>query len=112
MDLKDRPNLDIFNTFLVEKCKIKNPLDFNMKKKTIKLRKKINAGQTKIIFKKFFDLDENEVDNNQHVNDKTTKKSSLQKLFPKLDLLVENKVFERFLSLYEYMVNYSKMPLD
>jgi hypothetical protein len=35
MDLKDRPNLEIFKTFLEEKCKIQNPLVFNMKKRLL-----------------------------------------------------------------------------
>ncbi len=112
MYLEHRPNLKIFKTFLEEKCKIQNPLVFNTKDKTIKLRKKINAGQTKKIFECFYALDENDMDENVHTINEKANKSSLQKVFPKLNLLVENKVFGRFLTLYGYMVNYSKMPLD
>jgi hypothetical protein len=61
------------------------------------------------IFKRFFDLDESDKENfNKNENDK----SNLRKIFPQLDLTLENAVFRQYLRLDFFLTNYSKIPLD
>jgi hypothetical protein len=61
------------------------------------------------IFKRFFDLDESDKENfNKNEDDK----SNLRKIFPQLDLTLENAVFRQYLRLDFFLTNYSKIPLD
>ncbi len=106
---KDRPNLSILYEFLLKKCKINKPFTVNAKKKTIKLRKNLTKNDKMKIFKRFFDMDEKDIVNFYQPE---IQKSSLAKMFPNIDLELENSVFKSFISLDFLLVNYSKIPLD
>ena len=109
MKLEDRPNLNILNNFLEGKCKIIKPFTFNISEKTIILRKNLNKNDKMKIFKRFFDLDESDKDN-FFKNEQD--KSNLLKMFPNLDLTLENAVFKQYLRLDFFLTNYSRIPLD
>lgn len=115
MKLEDRPNLKILYNFLLDKCKIIQPFTFNVNEKTIILRKNLNKNDQMRIFKRFFDLDENDKEN---FKKKEEDKSNLKKLFPNIDLdpkmglSLENAVFKQYLKLDYFLTNYSKIPLD
>ena len=109
MKIENHPNLNILNDFLEKKCKIIKPLIFNLDDKTIILRKNLNKNDKMKIFKRFFDLDESDKENfNKNEDDK----SNLRKMFPQLDLFLENSVFRQYLRLDFFLTNYSKIPLD
>jgi hypothetical protein len=106
---KDRPNMTILYDFLSIKCKINKPFTINAKQKTITLRKNLTKNDKVKILKRFFDMDEKDIVNYYKLE---KHKSSLAKMFPNIELRLENAVFKSFISLDFLLVNYSKIPLD
>jgi hypothetical protein len=100
MKLEDRPNLKIFHTFLETKCRISNPMNFNSEKKTIELSD-FDAKTKMKVLQRFYDLDETDKANFEK---EKLEKSDLTKLFPEINLVLENKVFRQYLFLHLQLI--------